>query len=669
MIGDLKNMEKNMNNLKEIHKEKNNTDIDIKKENTVNSEKKITNKKQSNSSLEEKVTSNKNQNIFKVDENFEGKTHNELNYNFKFGKEINSDNNIKKEIVNVIEETLKKRQNLTGLEGALSINKKHSNVGMERTLLNKKQINVGLEGTLSINKKHSNVGLEEIMEINKKKSNVGLEDKEQNTIYRKKSLANEIEDNSKHRKKSVIELEQDKKKNSEKNVYDDNLEIKKNKSYIQVSSIEKSLNEIECVIKYKTESSIFGIKWKKMNLSYKKDEYLRLYGDNKTLKFDLDFSKLIITDGEYISDKKKSFIIFEGVTTHLILAEEEYENLKNIFSYINKKKNIDDVISSISCIMEPYIFTDFDGNIIMVNDLFCELTGYANNELMGTNIKNIFKGMNNKSLYNLKESLKTSDDILIKKKYGDFFLSSVSIGEIERGNFIYFIIIVKILNKHNKDVDVITIEDLVRFGKITQLSRNKELLEGLNVQTNEIFDWMQSKFINNDAIIKLLQKNNKELEDTIKEKDIEINKIKTELDILKGTHVEYKIFSLIKDKINYYFFIEFCKDRYVEELPMFIKNVDKFFEKYDSKILNKQEIYDIAEKIYKTFIESGSEYELNIKDRLRDYIKIKISDNDIDRNLFNNVVSECILLLKDIYDEFDKTYIAKEIKNNIKNNQ
>lgn len=324
------------------------------------------------------------------------------------------------------------------------------------------------------------------------------------------------------------------------------------------------------------------------------------------------------------------------------------------------------IISSISCIMEPYIFTDINGSIIMTNDLFEELLGYKKNEIYRTNINVIFGNMdkNKKNIYYLRNSLKESSNVLIKKKNGDYFPFSVSISEINRDTFIYFLIIIKHININTNKIndETFSIDKLVKFGRITQLSKNKEFLEELDKQTNEIYDWFYEKFINYDITMKLLLKNNKELEESINEKNIEIGKYKSELDILRGTHYEYKIFSIIRDEMSYFFFMEFCKTRFVEEIPQFINYADKFIEKYNSKNINTAEMLEEATKIYNTFIVNDAESELNIKDRLRKQIKIKIEKEDIDHNLFNAVISECIFLLKDVYDEFDKTFIAKEIK-------
>jgi PAS domain S-box-containing protein len=431
------------------------------------------------------------------------------------------------------------------------------------------------------------------------------------------------------------------------------------------STINKLYNDFECNIKYKSGTSMFGVKWKKAILNYKTDEYLKISDEGKEY-INLNISSIVILDGEYLCDKKKSFVIFENEIAHIILVEDDYDKVKELFSYINKKKNIDDVISSVSCIMEAYIFTDSSGNIIMINDLFEELTGHKKNEISGTNIKFIFKNMNSekKNIYYLKESLKESSNVLIKKKNGDYFPFSVSIGEIQRDMFTYFIIIIKHVNSFDKNTEIVTIENLIKFGRITQLSKNKEFIEKLDKQTNEIYDWIYDKFISYDITMKLLLKNNKELEDIINEKNIEIEKYKSELDMLRGTKYEYKIFSIIRDEISYFFFLDFCKERYVEELPRFIHYVVKFIEKYNNTDINKNEMMEEAKQIYDTFIKNKSQFELNITDRLRDQIKIKIDSGDINHNLFNAVVSECILLLRDIYNEFDKTYIAKEIKNN-----
>lgn len=160
-----------------------------------------------------------------------------------------------------------------------------------------------------------------------------------------------------------------------------------------------------------------------------------------------------------------------GIASDITSRKEAEERLKlsaSVFTHTN----------------EAILITDADGNILDVNDAFCNITGYDREEVIGKNPRILSSGRHDREFYtrmwrNLVDNGVHFGEILNKRKNGEIYpeMQTISAVRDEHGNIINYVALFSDITERKKAED--EIHNLAFYDVLTQLPNRRLFIDRL----------------------------------------------------------------------------------------------------------------------------------------------------------------------------------------------
>lgn len=170
-------------------------------------------------------------------------------------------------------------------------------------------------------------------------------------------------------------------------------------------------------------------------------------------------------------DSNGSLQHYIGIASDITSRKEAEERLKlsaSVFSHAN----------------EGILITDADGNILDVNEAFCNITGYGREEVIGKNPRILSSGRHDREFYtrmwrNLLDKGVHFGEIWNKRKNGDVYpeMQTISAVRDEHGNIINYVTLFSDITERKQAED--EIHNLAFYDVLTQLPNRRLFIDKL----------------------------------------------------------------------------------------------------------------------------------------------------------------------------------------------
>lgn len=402
-------------------------------------------------------------------------------------------------------------------------------------------------------------------------------------------------------------------------------------------------------IKYKTKN--FLNRWIECYIK-QRDTILIIYSDAKLtkIKCTINLNDIVITNGDAICGKKLSLLVIENEKNHLLLFNDNsiYQEFYKIMHDFIKNKDVNNINNIISSINDAILVIDNLGGILLINNECLDLIEFPMNEIINQNISVLTQI----DIFNISKDTKTNNNAIINKKNKKKIIVNLNIDEMIFNKNKYFMLTLKKVNSEIINSEIESLKNMLNSSKLKLKIKNKGIQDQIEKTVDETYDWLYDKLSILEIKCDILENKNLNIID-------KYNKIKNDMEIVNN--ISYKIKLFICNDKNSDEFIEKCKKKFIEEIPLFIREVDKFSYQYFEQNFIDDKMIQHAQQIYDMYIDINGNKPLNTDDKTRKLILKKIQSLNFDYKLFNSLIDECLELILSEY----KLFIYEKFQENI----